>query len=201
MACNGYGHSLDCNCGWGGVFYDPGSIKYSVDYWHRVTSYSTPNAKCPECKSDVFFYRSSDGGAVFFDHPGPPWPKHPCTDPENRNRVDRSNLVEKRKGWWPFLCKELYPLPNNEGTILYTTEDRVIFVRSKMKLGAPIWIRKSIGSTEGEYEISSLRSKNGQTYGISYKAFSEEDLANTSAAEHFQHTIKMINKTIKDNPG
>ncbi len=198
MTCNGYGHSSDCNCGWGGVFYDAGSIKYAVDYWNKEKSYSNPNAHCPICKADVFFYRSPDGGAVFFDHPGPPWPKHPCTDPDNINRVEKPNPTVNRKGWFPFLCTELYPLPNNEGTILYTTEDRVIFVRSQMKLGAPIWIRKSIKTTHGAYEISSLRSKKGQTYGFSLKAFSVEDLANTSAAENFQNTIQMLNKSMKE---
>jgi hypothetical protein len=199
MACNGYGHSSNCDCGWGGVFYDPASIKYSIDYWNKEKSYSNPNAHCPVCKADVFFYRSPDGGAVFFDHPGPPWPKHPCTDPENINRTKPPSTAEKMKGWWPFLCKELYPLPNNEGTILYTTEDRVIFVKGKIKLGAPIWIRKSVGSTEGEYEISSLRSKKGKTYGVSHKAFSVDDLAKTSIAEHFQHTIEILNKSLREN--
>jgi hypothetical protein len=43
-------------------------------------SFVNPNARCPECKSPVFYYQSENGGRVFFDQLGWPWPKHPCTD-------------------------------------------------------------------------------------------------------------------------
>ena len=43
-------------------------------------SYVNPNARCPVCGADVFFYQSPYGGRVFFNELGPPWPKHPCTD-------------------------------------------------------------------------------------------------------------------------
>lgn len=40
----------------------------------------TPNARCPVCGQQVFFYQNQFGSRVFFDEVGPPWPKHPCTD-------------------------------------------------------------------------------------------------------------------------
>jgi hypothetical protein len=43
-------------------------------------SYVNPNARCPVCGANVYFYQSPYGGRVFFDELGPPWPKHPCTD-------------------------------------------------------------------------------------------------------------------------
>lgn len=43
-----------------------------------LQSYTIPNALCPRCGAEVFFYKSLYGGAVFFDELGPPWPKHPC---------------------------------------------------------------------------------------------------------------------------
>jgi hypothetical protein len=39
-----------------------------------------PNANCPVCGAQVFFYQNEHGSRVFFDELGPPWPKHPCTD-------------------------------------------------------------------------------------------------------------------------
>jgi len=42
--------------------------------------FTNPNASCPVCGAPVYFYQSSQGGRVFFDELGPPWPKHPCTD-------------------------------------------------------------------------------------------------------------------------
>lgn len=46
----------------------------------KPRSYLNPNAKCPVCGVKVFFFQSEDGGRVFFDDVGWPWPKHPCTD-------------------------------------------------------------------------------------------------------------------------
>jgi len=45
-----------------------------------VVSYVNPNAYCPVCGKQVFYYQSSHGGRVFFDNLGWPWPKHGCTD-------------------------------------------------------------------------------------------------------------------------
>ena len=51
-----------------------------------------PNARCPVCGQQVFFYSNQHGSRVFFDELGPPWPKHPCTDVNNvaLQRVARS---------------------------------------------------------------------------------------------------------------
>jgi hypothetical protein len=39
-----------------------------------------PNAKCPECNDDDFYYENEFGSRVFFDTLAPDWDKHPCTD-------------------------------------------------------------------------------------------------------------------------
>lgn len=44
------------------------------------STYVNPNANCPECGAEVFFFQNEHGSRVFFDELGPPWPKHPCTD-------------------------------------------------------------------------------------------------------------------------
>lgn len=67
---------------WGG---SPGLRTTSEGYTFHfpfVTfpSYVNPNARCPVCGAEVYFYQSPYGGRVFFDELGPPWPKHPCTD-------------------------------------------------------------------------------------------------------------------------
>lgn len=89
--CNAWNHPPDCTCGWGGE----GHLGRSSG-WHapspaiphtfgrhataRYETYVNPNARCPVCGAAVFFYQSPEGGRVFFDELGPPWPKHPCTD-------------------------------------------------------------------------------------------------------------------------
>ena len=41
-------------------------------------SRTIPNWTCPQCGKKVFFYQNDSGSKVYFDHLGPPWPKHPC---------------------------------------------------------------------------------------------------------------------------
>lgn len=84
----GYNHYSDCSCGWcagggGGLVQADSSSSQDgqIPAWqasHR--SFVDPNASCPVCGAAVFYYQSPDGGRVFFDEMGPPWPKHPCTD-------------------------------------------------------------------------------------------------------------------------
>lgn len=144
--CNAWNHPSGCTCGWGGDGHAGrtyGGGSYSSHYFGAYRpkpkapsfslfeSYVNPNARCPVCDEPVFFYQSPDGGKVFFDELGPPWPKHPCTDntPSARgsfqyrrhfgtssvNFHDYGNnldfeavecLPEQyswfRDGWWPF---------------------------------------------------------------------------------------------------
>lgn len=54
------------------------AIANSIDEQPR--SFLNPNARCPVCNENVFFFQCPNGGRVFFDDVGWPWPKHPCTD-------------------------------------------------------------------------------------------------------------------------
>jgi hypothetical protein len=100
--CNAWNHPPGCACGWGWGY---GSEKaFSNNQTTQVKKYNygyesfTRNAMCPVCGSKVFFYQSSNGGRVFFDELGPPWPKHPCTDNKlfhNLNIRDSLDLLYK----------------------------------------------------------------------------------------------------------
>lgn len=127
--CNAWNHPPSCTCGWGGVGHlgrrglgSCSSHSTGSAYWwvppitQTYESYVNPNACCPECGSSVFFYQSPNGGKVFFDELGPPWPKHPCTDitsipKEVVNRALGSKAQESGKygwqenGWMPFFIK------------------------------------------------------------------------------------------------
>lgn len=98
MPCNAWNHSADCECGWGGAtgsFADvfvapappprPASAARACSRTATLETFTTPNARCPVCRAEVFFYQSPHGGRVFFDEIGPPWPKHPCTDRSHGN--------------------------------------------------------------------------------------------------------------------
>jgi hypothetical protein len=120
--CNAWNHSYECTCGFGGFGHlgrrGPGiGVVPRLPLpreWRKYESYVNPNAKCPVCGDAVFFYQSPDGGRVFFDELGPPWPKHPCTD----NSISRTaasivapvaSATSSRRykwlvaGWSPFI--------------------------------------------------------------------------------------------------
>jgi hypothetical protein len=91
MSCNAWNHPPGCDCGWGGVNHgrSAGPVVPSPlstrGVWlppaERVERETRPSA-CPHCGADVFFFRDENGGAAFFDKLGPPWPKHPCFEPD-----------------------------------------------------------------------------------------------------------------------
>lgn len=82
---SGHNHYASCTCGWclkrrggqSGVLYAGGATRAA---FRTFENFTIPNAACPVCGASVFFYQSPNGGRVFFDELGPPWPKHPCTD-------------------------------------------------------------------------------------------------------------------------
>lgn len=94
--CNAWNHSPGCTCGWGGDGNVGGGGGWAGGYTlptlapftHRegaLTSYRYDSSDfcrpttCPECGADVYFIRHN-GGSVWVDELGWPWPKHGCFD-------------------------------------------------------------------------------------------------------------------------
>ena len=57
-----------------------GGINNFTKRYTATARFIKPNAKCPVCGEEVYFYQNIFGSRVYFDELGPPWPKHPCTD-------------------------------------------------------------------------------------------------------------------------
>lgn len=129
--CNAWNHSLSCTCGWGGegargggagqnYLAESGLTRFAdlirTRYRQEARAYVNPNAKCPVCAAPVYFYQSPEGGRVFFDHLGKPWPKHPCTTNLSLEavKVDFLSLGRvdlKSSDWLPFICNSIHPAP------------------------------------------------------------------------------------------
>ena len=132
MACNGYNHGSNCNCGWGGVFYPELQALYAsaFEHWGKTESYTVPNAKCPVCQANVFFYAAANGGRVFFDELGPPWPKHPCTDKHSYpvpwpsgNQPTNPRRIPLKKGWWAIPVTKVHRHESNHHVTVMTVGD------------------------------------------------------------------------------
>lgn len=78
--CNAWNHSSGCRCGWGG----DGHLGRGGGGWNPRSTWeggydlSSPNAICPVCSAAVYFIRPRNGGCIWLDEMGPPWPKHAC---------------------------------------------------------------------------------------------------------------------------
>jgi hypothetical protein len=117
----GYNHLSTCMCGWcvGGwrnhgskTVAEPVSRPFWTVRW-TYDSFTVPNVVCRYCNAVVFFHQAWNGGRVFFDALGPPWPKHECmaasSEPDVRSITadDRSLQAEhtpawKTEGWTPI---------------------------------------------------------------------------------------------------
>lgn len=187
MPCNAHGHPPTCECGWGGINYDPWRPNLNPD-WSRAASHTIPNARCPVCRNHVFFYRSSDGGAVFFDQLGPPWPKHPCTDktitfavPRDKPKK-RGRKKKQQANWWPYPCAVAESLPNGLGTCLHGEDGKRLFIQTKasnIPANTPIWIRAS-KDIKGKYEVSTFKLKNGIPVNAHYIGFSAKGVEHSN---------------------
>lgn len=202
MPCNANGHPPFCECGWGGTNHDPWQPKLTVD-WSQAISHTVPNASCPVCSARVFFYRSAEGGTVFFDDLGPPWSKHPCTSNEThrqarkilqeRNKKKKKNR-KKKSSWWPYPCGKVESLPNGEGTCLYGDDDKRLYVKTKtanIPADTPIWIRPCPGEV-GKYSLSTFRLISGAIKEHSYVAYSYKGLQQAEAAALFFLTLENL---------
>lgn len=176
--CNAWNHPVQCTCGWGGAGHQgkrSGSSNASSQWakyraFTSIASYTTPNASCPVCGAGVYFYQSPNGGRVFFDEPGPPWPKHPCTDnPKNPvsapqfrtiSGTNRSNVYTWQKdGWTPFIVSSIVPQPprfnifNIRGTV--NGKDFSLYTSVKgLDPKAPYLVKKI---SDNEYDVSTVQ--------------------------------------------
>jgi hypothetical protein len=131
-------HHAGCTCGFGGYGhlgqrgsgFNTNQMQHGAEYWwvppitQTYQSYIYPNAFCPVCDAQVFFYQSPNGGRVFFDELGPPWRKHPCTDnrsiPKNKAIIIfPSFLLEsiskyswQKSGWHPYFMSAVSGIDN-----------------------------------------------------------------------------------------
>ena len=130
--CNASNHHIGCTCGFGGEghlgkrtegnFYRIAKETiitfngYRHFEYQNYNSFIFPNAKCPVCKRAVYFLKLQNGGRVFFDEIGPPWPKHKCIHGNEDNEIllefakYEKGVYEQKwqlKGYIPFEIKKV----------------------------------------------------------------------------------------------
>jgi hypothetical protein len=183
MACNAYNHRPGCDCGWGGIFHGLGLISDRF-YWSRLESYTTPNARCPHCSVPVFFYRSPEGGSVYFESLGPPWPKHPCMDGQNeiRNRAIGTSSTSvstwEKEGWHPMNLEAIGSHKSSDLIIVLTlSNQKQLYTQNReinISLDAPILWRR-VENMQGQIEISTLNIVNNDFKEIRILEFEKLD--------------------------
>ena len=83
--CNAYNHPRGCRCGWGGEGYlggnhlgGPGSVAQARPSW-PADDFCRPTT-CPVCGSSQVWFIRHNGGSIWVDSLGIPWPIHHCFD-------------------------------------------------------------------------------------------------------------------------
>ena len=186
--CNGWNHDPDCPCRFGGETNSRCAYGRDTSHFTSYESYVNPFAKCPVCGASVFFFHATNGGRVFFDDLGPPWPKHPCTDhssdrfpvafDRHLRRAPGTDPSWQKEGWSPFLLKSTYPRPSQRiyevwGAIIPERERRhiSIFIHKEWFRRANDWADQweptdptptFVRRTDDGYELSGITLKGGQ---------------------------------------
>jgi hypothetical protein len=178
--CNAWNHPIGCTCGWGGPGHlgrreSSGQTRFSYEVFGgsaaREIGYVNPHARCPVCGASVFFYQSPEGGRVFFDELGPPWPKHPCTDrgrsgafadPEVMDLTVSVMEHHAPEGWEPFMCELVRSVPHRDVAELigsFRGHRITMFARMTSLLpNAPYYVQQ-IG--EHRYRLSTCQPRHG----------------------------------------
>lgn len=90
----------------------PKGFKSSKSHYQTEKAFTVPNATCPKCGANVYYYEHPNGAKVFFDALGPPWPKHPCTsaEPSPQSPPNKTKPSFDSSGWQPLFIKNLTPI-------------------------------------------------------------------------------------------
>jgi hypothetical protein len=131
--CNGHNHSSWCTCGFGGEGHLGRSYGQSSSisaacrtvWQYRDENFCSPTA-CPYCGAKVFFVRHN-GGSVWFDDLGSPWPKHPCFDDDRYGTQLRQTLAgdhqESRAALFGIVVETVATRPGVGGRIIVKCSD------------------------------------------------------------------------------
>jgi hypothetical protein len=143
---------MGCECVYGDFQHSSGSSSEG----------STRELHCPQCGALVFFVRHN-GGSVWLDELGQPWPKHPCYD--NQGSTDGlDDFIESRQSRIISKIESIHEKTDLGQRILYvSTDDRFL----EMYPSPDFWLI-SPGPTKGErLEVNSV----AQTFRIRDQEF------------------------------
>lgn len=104
MPCNGKNHRSNCECPFGGTGAaslpkkTPAEAADLFSELPKIPRHYTKNTEhCPFCDEPVFFRQLANHGRAYFNNPGAPWRKHPCTDKLSESY--RGPFGPDAKGW------------------------------------------------------------------------------------------------------
>jgi hypothetical protein len=132
--CNAKNHRWNCECGFGGAKVSSSPKKKTAEASDLLAlprvprHYTKPNERCPFCNAPVFFHQLRNLGRVYFDEPGAPWRKHPCTDKASLSY--RGPFGSDNEGWPQLTQMSVDALSDSVLRLLgkLNNQDCVVFV-------------------------------------------------------------------------
>ncbi len=122
----GYNHYPDCTCGWcrgGGGAIGTAHLLGRFSWRHRDEDFCRPTT-CRYCGASVYFVRHN-GGSVWFDELGPPWPKHECFE-DDRYGIQLRRLLTTSSQVFGIIIETDTTRPGEGGRIVVRCSDGAI---------------------------------------------------------------------------
>lgn len=171
--CNAHNHPPGCDCGWGGGWHARG---YASSYSTRTLvtlptiyksefeydNFCSPST-CPICGESVYFVRHN-GGSVWLDSLGYPWPKHPCFDEDNYSINLKQNLNESDLTIFGVVIEVEATNPGFNGRIVVKCSDgTVINSIFNYEKDIKFWLGKLVVVKKKDENISLITVSEGTT--------------------------------------
>lgn len=150
--CNAWNHPPGCDCGFGGDTGGGGwggwgavaTAPVRTTWSYRDDDFCRPTT-CPVCGASVFFVRHN-GGSVWFDDLGWPWPKHACFDDDSTGSQLRASLTRFSTPSLPavfgVVIETVASTPGEGGRIVVRCSDGTI-IDERFK--TPLDLRRIVG--------------------------------------------------------
>lgn len=122
----------------------------------------TRELRCPKCSALVFFVRHN-GGSVWLDELGQPWPKHPCYDQQGSTE-GLEEFFESKRSKICSKIENLHEMTDLGQRILFvSTDDRVW----EMYPAPDFWLLDPAASKNERIEVNS----GARSFGIRNQKF------------------------------
>lgn len=138
------------NSSYSGRHYEPNTLQTFREVMgcpRHFLDENKPNALCPECGAEVWFFRNHEtGGCAYFDAIGKPWPKHPCMDRSHNPLADRHARFDY---YWAYFDEQRFDFGDLDLNLLSAHELRSWILMLQNKIADYLRLANAVTANSG----------------------------------------------------